>query len=89
MKRKRAGVGAEDGTTDHPRVGTKEGLEVAIGDLEIVTARTVGDPGLGTDTGGPGPGTSIGGPEAETDTGGPDLETGEIGGGVGAGTGAT
>ena len=51
-----------------------------------MTARTVGDPGLGTDTGGPGPGTSIGGPEAETDTGGPDPETGEIGG---AGTGVT
>ena len=52
-----------------------------------MTAGTVGDPGLGTDTGGPGPGTSIGGPEAETDTGGPDPETGEIG--DGAGTEAT
>jgi len=89
MKRKRAGVGAEDEMTDHPRVGTKEGLEVATGGLEIVTAGTVGDPGLGTDTGGPGPGTGIGGPEAETDTGGPDPETGEVGEGAGAGTEAT
>ena len=83
------GVGAEDETTDHPRVGTREGHEVAIGDPEIVTAETVGDPGLGTDTGGPGPGTGIGGPEAETDTGGPDPETGEVGDGAGAGTGVT
>merc|ERR1719158_1249596 len=89
MKRKRAGVGAEDETTDPPRVGTREGLEVAIGDPEIVTAGTVGDPGPGTDTGGPGPGTGIGGPEAETDTGGPDPETGEVGEGAGAGTGGT
>merc|ERR1719158_1728205 len=87
MKRKRAGVGAEDETIDPPRVGTREGLEVAIGDPEIVTAGTVGDPGLRTDTSGPGPGTGIGGPEAETDTGGPDPETGEIG--DGAGTEAT
>ena len=72
------GAAAEDETIDHPRVETREGLEVATGGRGIVTAGTEEDPGPGTDTGGP---------AAETDTGGPDPETGETEEGVGAGTG--